>query len=78
MVKSEKLDIKRREGGSEEIKGKDEPFKAFLFDARYVPNRGVACLLKIMSGGHFDQNKLRFLRSYHTGNRYDVYEIGIV
>jgi hypothetical protein len=29
----------------------DEPFRAFLFDARYVPSRGVACLIKVMSGG---------------------------
>jgi translation elongation factor EF-4 len=27
---------------------------AFLFDARYVPNRGVACLIKIMGGGPLD------------------------
>ena len=26
-----------------------DPFKAFLFDARFVPSRGVACLIKIMS-----------------------------
>lgn len=26
-----------------------EAFKAFLFDARFVPSRGVACLVKIMS-----------------------------
>lgn len=24
--------------------------KCFLFDARYVPTRGVACLVKVMSG----------------------------
>lgn len=26
----------------------NKPMKAFLFDARFVPNRGVACLIKIM------------------------------
>jgi len=28
----------------------DIPFKAFLFDAKFVPSRGVACLIKIMGG----------------------------
>ena len=52
-------------------------FKAFLFDARYVPNRGVACLIKIM-GGKLDFQKLKLLNSFHTGKRYDVYDVGIV
>ncbi len=29
---------------------KKQPLKAFLFDAKFVPNRGVQCLIKIMSG----------------------------
>jgi translation elongation factor EF-4 len=28
----------------------NEILKAFLFDARFVPTRGVACLIKVMSG----------------------------
>ena len=52
--------------------------KAFLFDARYVPNRGVACLIKIMAGGQLDWAKLKFLTSYHTGIKYDLYDVGIV
>jgi len=28
----------------------ENPFKAFLFDAKFVPSRGVACLIKIMAG----------------------------
>ena len=31
--------------------GKKDMLRAFLFDARYVPNRGVACLIKVMGGG---------------------------
>ena len=30
------------------------PCTAFLFDAKYVPNRGIACLIKIMGGGGMD------------------------
>ena len=55
----------------------EDQFKAFLFDARYVPNRGVACLIKIM-GGQLDYETLRVVTSYHTGKRYDVYEVGVV
>lgn len=55
----------------------EQDFKAFLFDARYVPNRGVACLIKIM-GGQLDYQKLRLITSYHTGRRYDVYDVGVV
>jgi translation elongation factor EF-4 len=54
------------------------PFRCFLFDARYVPNRGVACLVKIMGGSHLDFNKLKMLTSYQTGKRYDLYDIGVV
>lgn len=31
-----------------------------------------------MGGGAFDFQKLRVLSSYHTGKRYDVYDVGIV
>jgi translation elongation factor EF-4 len=33
---------------------KDDPLRCFLFDARYVPNRGEACLVKIMGGSFLD------------------------
>lgn len=52
--------------------------KAFLFDARYIPSRGVACLIKCMGGGSIDFQKLKFLTSYHTGKRYDIYDVGVV
>lgn len=55
-----------------------EPLRCFLFDARYVPNRGVACLVKIMGGQYLDFQKLKMLTSYHTGKRYDLYDIGVV
>ena len=62
------------------VKKADEfnPFRAFLFDARFVPSRGVACLVKVMGGGCFDFEKLKLLMSYHTGKRYDIHEVGIV
>jgi translation elongation factor EF-4 len=57
---------------------KDDPLRCFLFDARYVPNRGVACLVKIMGGSFLDFQKLKMLTSFHTGKRYDLYDIGVV
>ena len=56
----------------------EEKMRAFLFDARYIPNRGVACLIKCMGGGSIDFQKLKFLTSYHTGKRYDIYDVGVV
>lgn len=57
---------------------KEDAFRAFLFDARYIPNRGVACLIKVMPGMNFDFETLRTLNSFHTGKRYDIYDIGVV
>lgn len=51
--------------------------KAFLFDARFVPSRGVACLVKIMSGT-LSLSNMRHLMSYHMVKRYDIFEVGIV
>lgn len=51
--------------------------KAFLFDARFIPMRGVACLIKIMEGS-LNTEKMRHLMSYHKMKRYDIYEVGIV
>ena len=51
--------------------------KAFLFDARFVPSRGVACLVKIMSGT-LNLDKIRSIMSYHVLKRYDIFEVGIV
>ena len=56
---------------------KDLPMTAFLFDARFVHSRGVACLVKIMSGT-FNLEKMRNLMSYHSYKRYDVFEVGVV
>jgi translation factor GUF1, mitochondrial len=56
---------------------KDLALKCFLFDARFVPSRGVACLIKVMQGT-FDIEKVRQLMSYHKGKRYEVYEVGVV
>ena len=56
----------------------DDPLKCFLFDARYVPERGgVACLIKVMSG-ILDANSAKQLMSYHMRRRYEIYQIGIV
>ena len=43
---------------------KKENLKAFLFDAKYIPNRGVQCLIKIMSGT-LNVQFLRHMMSYH-------------
>lgn len=52
--------------------------KCFLFDARFVPERGgVACLIKVMSGV-LDIESVRQIMSYHMRKRYEVYQIGIV
>ena len=55
----------------------DTHLKAFLFDARFEPHYGVACLVKIMSGT-FTSEKVRQLLSYHNNKRYEIYEIGVV
>lgn len=54
-----------------------EILKCFLFAARYVPNRGVACLIKVMSGT-FNIESVRQLMSFHNAKRYEIYEAGIV
>jgi translation elongation factor EF-4 len=56
---------------------KKENLKAFLFDAKFIPNRGVQCLIKIMSGT-LNVQFLRHMMSYHRQKRYDVFEVGIV
>ena len=50
-----------------------DPLKCFLFDARFVPERGgVACLIKVMSGV-LDHEKVKQLISYHLRKRYEIY-----
>jgi translation factor GUF1, mitochondrial len=56
---------------------KKQNLKAFLFDAKFVPNRGVQCLIKIMSG-QLNVQFLRNMMSYHRQKRYDIFEVGIV
>ena len=55
----------------------NDALKCFLFDARYVPSRGVACLIKVMQG-QFNIETVRQLISYHKGKRYDIYDVGVV
>lgn len=55
----------------------DDALKCFLFDARFVPSRGVACLVKVMQGS-FNIDAVRQLISFHKGKRYEIYEIGVV
>jgi len=43
---------------------KKQNLKAFLFDAKFVPNRGVQCLIKIMSG-QLNVQFIRNMMSYH-------------
>jgi GTP-binding protein LepA len=55
----------------------NEAVKLFLFDARFVPTRGVVCLIKVMQGT-LSIEQIRQLMSYHNQTRYQVYEYGIV
>ena len=51
--------------------------KLFLFDARFVPSRGVACLVKVMQG-QISIEKIKQLMAFHNQSRYQIYEYGIV
>ena len=47
--------------------------KCFLFDARFVPERGgVACLIKVMSG-ELNNDNIKQMMSYHLRKRYEIY-----
>ena len=62
----------------ETLDPKKELLKCFLFDARFVPERGgVACLIKVMSGT-LDIESVRQVMSFHMRKRYEVYQVGIV
>ena len=51
--------------------------KCFLFGAKYLPTRGVACFIKVMSG-QLNHETVRQLMSFHKMKRYEIYEIGVV
>jgi translation elongation factor EF-4 len=51
--------------------------KLFLFDARFVPSRGVQCLVKVMSGV-FKLPESRNMISYNLKRRFDIFENGLV
>lgn len=55
----------------------NEPLRAFLFDARFMSNKGVACLVKIMSGT-LNMTNVRHLQSYHKNKKHDVFDVGVV
>ena len=55
-----------------------DQLKCFLFDARFVPERGgVACLIKVMQGELNGEN-VKQLMSYHMRKRYELYQVGVV
>ena len=54
-----------------------EAVKCFLFGARFVQSRGVACFIKVMSG-QFNHEAVRQLMSFHNKKRYEIYEVGVV
>ena len=61
-----------------EEKPKQDILKCFLFDARFVPERGgVACLIKVMSGV-LNVDNVKQLMSYHKQRRYEIYQVGVV
>ena len=37
----------------------DDALKMFLFDARFVKDKGVACFVKVMSGRSLDFEKIK-------------------
>jgi len=66
------VDLAVVEDDSKNNKNSD-PLKCFLFDARFVPERGgVACLIKVMSGT-LNNDKIKQLMSYQTKKRYEIY-----
>ena len=74
----EKLKPPEIDRESSKLESGEEILRTFLFDARFVPHHGVACLIKIMGGGAMDFKKIKRLTSYHTGKKYEIYDIGIV
>lgn len=49
--------------------------RALLFDAQYVKDKGVLCMLAVLSGS---LKKGQALMSYHSNKRYDIFEVGVV
>lgn len=54
-----------------------QPTKAFLFNAGYLEDRGVKCMIQIIDG-ELDLEKTRSIYSYHKNRKYDMFEVGIV
>lgn len=57
---------------------KDDQLKLFLFDARFVKDKGVACFVKVMSGRSLDFEKIKQVLSYHNMKRYEIYDVGVI
>ena len=70
--------VEEEQKKGEEVAPAGDPLKCFLFDARFVPERGgVACLIKVMSGV-LNNDNVRQMMSYHMRRRYEIYQVGIV
>ncbi len=54
---------------------RERRLKALLFDAQYVKDKGVLCMLAVLSG---EVRKGMALLSFHTSKRYDIFEVGVV
>ena len=55
----------------------NKPTRAFLFNADYVGDRGVQCMVQIIDG-ELDLSQNRSVYSYHKNRKYDMFEIGVV
>lgn len=57
--------------------GDQDVLKCFLFGAKFMQSRGVACFVKVMQG-QLNHEAVRQMMSYHKNKRYEIYEVGIV
>ena len=70
VLNEDGTEVKVEEGKEAKV---EDPLKCFLFDAKFVPERGgVACLIKVMSGV-LNHDNCRQLMSYHLRKRYEIY-----
>lgn len=55
----------------------NKPTRAFLFNADYIGDRGVKCMVQIIDG-ELDISNNRSIYSYHKNRKYDMFEVGVV
>lgn len=55
-----------------------KPTKAFLFNASYLEDRGVKCMVEIMDGELDLAKHAKSFYSFHKNEKYDLFEVGVV